>query len=62
MKYLVYMTTKGGKSKTILLEASGTKDAEQKASERFPSAVIGRITASHNEVDFFNTLKGMKNE
>ena len=56
------MTTKGGKSKTILLEASGTKDAEQKASERFPSAVIGRITASHNEVDFFNTLKGMKNE
>ena len=62
MKYLVNMTRKNGKSKTILLEAHSTKDAEEKALKQFPNFVIGRITASHSEVDFFNTIKGMKNE
>ena len=60
MKYTVNMTTSQGKSKTIVVEATGCKDAASIASDKYPNSEIGRVSASVVGLDYFKTIKDFK--
>ena len=56
MKYLVSII-RNSRTKTVTVQAANVKNAEAIVKEKYPSAEIGRITASEDQVDYWNLLK-----
>lgn len=56
MKYLVSLI-RNSRTKTVTVEATNVKNAEAIVKERYPNSEIGRITASEDQVDYWNLLK-----
>ena len=56
MKYLVNLI-RNSRTKTVTVEATNVKNAEAIVKAKCPDAEIGRITASEDQVDYWNLLK-----
>lgn len=60
MKYIINMVNPEGASKIKYVEAYSVKDAELKASEKYPSHEITRIAALKEGIDYYSLMKNMK--
>tara|TARA_R100000963_G_C4608653_1_gene79816 strand:+ start:90 stop:275 length:186 start_codon:yes stop_codon:yes gene_type:complete len=60
MNYIVHITSDYGKSKSVTVEATDCKNAEQIIAEQYPSYSIGRISTSKAEFEYIKTLKKWK--
>ena len=59
MKYVVSLI-RNSRTKTITIEASGVKNAEAIAKEKYPNAEISRITSEESQINYWDTIKKEK--
>ena len=60
MKYIINMINSDGVSKIKYVEAHSVKEAELKASEKYPSYDITRIAAQKEGIDYYSLMKNLK--
>ena len=60
MKYLAYLTSPYGKSKSVIVEASNYEDAQEAIDEEYPNHEVNRITNRAEHIAHFESMKKMK--
>lgn len=60
MKFLVHLTGERGRSKSVIIDALDTKEAEKVAIKEFPSLEVGRITSDSGSISYFEGMKAIK--
>ena len=59
-EYLVSLLTGRGRTKNIIVEARSCQQAEELASQKYPSYEVNRITADEKDIRYFSTVKEMR--
>ena len=61
-QYLVSVLTTRGKTKNMILEATSCKEADELASQKYPSYEVQRISCDEKDIKFFLTMKKMRKD
>ena len=61
-EYLVSVITTRGKTKNMIVEATSCKQADELASQKYPSYEVQRITCEEKDIRFFLAMKKMKKD
>lgn len=59
-EYLVSLLTTRGKTKNIIVEAVSCQQAQELASQKYPSYEVNRITSDEKDIRYFSTVKEMR--
>ena len=61
-EYLVSLLTGNGRTKNIIVEAVDCKQANELASQRYPSYEVNRVTCDKKDLGYFSTVKKMRKD
>jgi hypothetical protein len=57
MRFIVNMVDDSGKSKFKIVYALDVKEAERRATDKYPSCKIGRITKDEGNIEYYSRMK-----